>query len=145
MNQSACGSHPRRASGAARGRLAPLRGWERCLACAAGAYTAAATVAWWAERALGPAVARVRDALVAGLPLDADGARTLAGLLALAEAFEPLAPYPAWGVGVAVVALIAGTCALAACLIRRGGRTAWFAASLAVPLALAWAVWPSWT
>ena len=134
----------RRGSDAAHERRAPLRGWERFLACAAGAYTGAGTVAWWAELALGPAVARVRDALVAGAPLDIETARTLAGLLALAGRFEPLASYPAWAVGLAVVALIGALCTLAACLIRRGARTAWFATSLAVALALAWAGWPSW-
>ena len=144
MIQSTCALHPRRGSDAAHERRAPLRGWERGIACAAGAYTGAGTVAWWAEYALGPAVARVRDALAAGAPLDAEGARTLTSLLALAERFEFLASYPAWAVGLAVVALIGGVCALAACLIRRGGRTAWFATSLAVPLALAWTGWPSW-
>ena len=89
-------------------------------------------------------VARVRDALDAGLPLDSESASTLAGLVALAERFEPVACYPAWAVGVAVVVLIGALCALAACLIRRGGRTAWFSVSLALPLALAWALWPSW-
>ena len=137
-------THPRRASGAAHGRRTPLRGWERFLICAAGAFTGFGTVAWWAERTLGAAVARVQDALVAGLPLDAASVRTLAGLAALAERFEPLMHYPVTAVGVAVVVLIGGACALAACLIRRGGRTAWFSVSLAAPLALAWAVWPSW-
>ena len=74
----------------------------------------------------------------------ATDARTLAGLVALAEHFEPVARYPASGVGAGVVALIGALCALAACLIRRGGRTAWFSVSLALPLALAWALWPSW-
>ena len=144
MNQSTCGSHTRRGSGAAHGRPARLRGWERFFACAAGAFTGAGTVAWWAERVLGPAVARVHDALVAGLPLDAASVRTLAGLMLLAERFEPLMQYPATAVGVAVVVLIGGACALAACLIRRGGRATWFSVSLALPLALAWALWPSW-
>ena len=44
-----------------------------------------------AERALGPAVARVRDALGAGAPLDAESAFALAGLVALAERIEPVA------------------------------------------------------
>ena len=134
----------RRASGVAHGRRAPLREWDRFLACAAGAFTGSGTVALYAQRALGPAVARVQDALVAGLPLDAASVRTLAGLAALAERFEPLMHYSATAVGVAVVALIGGACALAACLICRGGRTAWFSISLAVPLALAWTLWPSW-
>ena len=122
--------------------VAPLRGGERCLVCAAGCFTGAGTVALSAERALGPAVARVRDALDSGAPLDAESALALAGLVALAERFEPVARYPAWGVGVAVA--IGALCALAACLIRRGGRVAWLSVSLAVPLALAWALWPSW-
>ena len=124
--------------------VAPLRWGERGLVCAAGCFTGAGTVALFAERALGPAVARVRDALDSGAPLDAESALALAGLVALAERFEPVARYPAWGVGVAVVVLIGALCALAACLIRRGGRTAWFSVSLAVPLALAWTLWPSW-
>ena len=124
--------------------VAPLRGSERCLVCAAGCFTGAGTVALFAERALGPAVARVLDALDAGAPLDAESALALAGLVALAERFEPVARYPAWGVGVAVVVAIGALCALAACLIRRGGRAAWFSVSLALPLALAWALWPSW-
>ena len=144
MNQLTCRLHTRRGSGAERGRLAPLRGWERFFACAAGAFSGAGTVALSAERALGPVVARVRDALDAGAPLDAETASTLAGLVALAERFESLMHYPAGAVGVAVVVLMGAACALAACLIPRGGRTAWFSVSLAVPLAFAWALWPSW-
>ena len=125
---------------------APLRWGERGLVCAAGCFTGAGagTVALWAEHALGPAVARVRDALGAGAPLDAESVLALAGLVALAERFEPVARYPAWGVGAGVVVAIGAVSALAACLIRRGGRTAWFSVSLAVPVALAWALWPSW-
>ena len=144
MKQSIGDLPPRRMSDAAPARRAPPRGWERFLACAAGAFTGAGTVAVCGNRALEGALADVHTWLAAGAPPDAERARTLAGVLALAERFEPLAPYPAWAVGMVVVALIGGTCALAACLVRRGGRTAWFSVSLAAPLALAWAVWPSW-
>ena len=124
--------------------VTPLRWGERCLACAAGCFTGAGTVALCAERALGPAVTRVRDALDSGAPLDAESALALVGLVALAERFEPVARYPAWGVGAGVVVAIGALCALAVCVIRRGGRTAWFSVSLVLPLALAWALWPSW-
>ena len=144
MNQSILGIHTRRRSDAKGGRRARLRWWERCLACVAGAFTGAGTVVLWVERALDPAVARVREALAAGAPLDPESARTLAGLLALAERFEPLVRYPAWAVGAGVAVVFGALCALAARLIRGGGRTAWITVSLAVPLALAWVVWPSW-
>ena len=124
--------------------VTPLRWGERSVACAAGAFSGAGTVALSAEYALGSVVARVRDALDAGAPLDTETASTLAGLMLLAERFEPLMHYPAGAVGVAVVVLMGAACALAACLIPRGGRTAWFSVSLAVPLALAWTLWPSW-
>ena len=108
--------------------------WEhRFLGGVAGAFIGAATVA------------RARDALAAGGPLDAETARTVAGVLGLWEHSEPVARYPAWVVGAGVVALIAGACPLAVCLIRRGGRAARVWASLLVPLALTRAVWGTWT
>ena len=87
---------PNSLSGSRTRCVAPLRGGERCLVCAAGCFTGAGTVALSAERALGPAVARVRDALDSGAPLDAESALALAGLVALAERFEPLMHYPTW-------------------------------------------------
>lgn len=125
-------------------RVSPLRWGERCLACVAGAFTGAGTVVLWVERALDPAVARAREALAAGAPPDAESARTLAGLVTLTEHFEPVTRYPAWAVGAGVAVVLGALCALAARLIRGGGRAAWIGVSLALPLALAWAWWPSW-
>ena len=130
--KSVCGLHPR------------LRWGERFLACVAGAFTGAGTVVLWVERALDSAVARVREALAAGAPLDAEGARTLAGLVALMERFEPVSRYPAWALAAGLAVVLGALCALAARLIRAGGRTAWIGVSIVLPLALAWVLWPSW-
>ena len=122
-------------------RAAPLRWWQRFVMCCAGAFAALGTVAHCAQRALDAAALRVRAALAAGGTFDAESEQALARLASFAALVEPVAQYPALAVALALGALAAGLCALAAWRLRRGGPLRWLAVAFVVPCGLAFAVW----